>query len=162
MSNGLVANFSHVGFTVFSNQNFIMNSHFNTAEARWLAQFASMRDAISQSKLEQSNGVSQQYGHDISIEDSALLESNANDIWSVFSKDENGGKDSSYCSDEPEEVEPRVNHENSGFSLEWLRRKCSALAINRRSGLDAGQLEDQLLAMLASDMQSTFLSSSDN
>lgn len=130
------------------------------AQSQWLAQFASMREAVAQTRLGQSNGTSQGYGHDIVIDDAGLTSLSSDDIWNVFSRFEQGvekeDEGCTYFSAHAKRVQSEVNHKNIGFNPEWLRKKCTALTFRKNSGLDAGQLENQILALLTSNMQSIF------
>lgn len=139
----------------FVRLNFLEIIMPNTEESQWLAQFSSMREAVAKMRLGQSNGVSKGYGHDVVIDDAGLTRLGSDDIWNVFGDYDNEYEDSSYFSDYSEVSESKKPREYSGFNLDWLRGKCSALAIYGHSNLDASQLEDQLLALLASNMQST-------
>ncbi|KAI4156082.1 MAG: hypothetical protein LQ341_000057 [Variospora aurantia] len=123
-------------------------STFST-ESQWLAQLAAMREAIAELKLDQRNGSSVKYGHDLVVdEDTSSATSGKNDIWDVFS--------------EPDEVEdsdlldgvdePLTDEETPEYEVHaWLREMCSKMATKNR-GLSAGDLQGQISTMLASDM----------
>lgn len=110
-----------------------------------------MRQAIADLKLDQSNDETHQYGRDIVIDDDDLLGgSSSDDLWNVFSEDE----DDEYTSDMIdgfEDYRPDRGVEGGGFDQVWLRSKCLAFA-SRKAGLDSEELRQQLLSMLASDM----------
>lgn len=110
-----------------------------------------MRQAIADLKLDQSNDETHQYGRDIVIDDDDLLGgSSSDDLWNVFSEDE----DDEYTSDMIdgfEDYRPDRGVEGGVFDQVWLRSKCLAFA-SRKAGLDSEELRQQLLSMLASDM----------
>ena len=126
------------------------------ARQQWLNHFASMQETVAQTRLGQSSGMGQGYGHDIVIDDAGLASLRSDDLWSLFSKVEKEDEEGSHPSVYVERVPFEANHTDFSFNHEWLRKKCSALTILQNSGLDACQLEDQLLALLASNMQSMF------
>lgn len=115
-----------------------------------------MQEAVAQTRLGQSNGMSQGYGLDIMIDDAGLASLSSDDLWSVFSKVEKEDEKGSHPSVYAERIPFEANHKDLSFNHEWLRKKCSSLTILKKSGLDAYQLEDQLLTLLSSNMQSIF------
>lgn len=127
-----------------------MSPSVASAHSQWLAQLAAMREAIAELKLDQASGDAQAYGHDIEVDDNDFSgSSGSDDIWDVSSE----GEDVEYSSDHLEGTEPdRLNGyvEAYGYGPAWLRSKCVTFA-SRRSGLDGEELEEQLLALLASD-----------
>jgi len=128
-----------------------MSPSLANAESQWLSQLAAMRQAIADLKLDQSNDETHQYGRDIVIDDDDLLGgSSSDDLWNVFSEDE----DDEYTSDMIdgfEDYRPDRGVEGGVFDQVWLRSKCLAFA-SRKAGLDSEELRQQLLSMLASDM----------
>lgn len=121
-----------------------------SAELQWLAQLATMREAIAELKLDRSNGAVQEYGHDLLAEDDDNVDSGNDDIWGVFSEEE----DYQYSSDLlEEEDEPLQVRETTGdkYSQNWLTSKCLGFT-SGKSGLDAGELQGELSALLVSDM----------
>jgi len=128
-----------------------MSPSLANAESQWLSQLAAMRQAIADLKLDQSNDETHQYGRDIVIDDDDLLGgSSSDDLWNVFSEDE----DDEYTSDMIdgfEDYRPDRGVEGGVFGQVWLRSKCLAFA-SRKAGLDSEELRQQLLSMLASDM----------
>ena len=124
-----------------------------TAESQWLSQLTAMRQAIAELKLDdQSNGQDQAYGHDIVVDDDDLTgTSGSDDLWNAFSDE----TDSSYSSDMLdgfEDSSPGLDASNRPWGHRWLESKCSSIA-GRKIELDAGALQQQLSAMLASDMK---------
>lgn len=133
-----------------------MSQTLKAKESQWLAQFTSMREAIAQLKLDGPPSMAQRYGHDIAVDDADLSSGSSDDIWNVFSEeDEEEAEDDQSVFSDTDITPSWNNHEGSGSRIEWLRKKCSSVSANHGDlGLDAGRLEDQLLAFLASDMQS--------
>lgn len=127
-----------------------MTPSVESAQSQWLAQLAAMREAIADLKLNQASVNGQAYGHDIVLDDDdATGGSSIDDIWDTLSEDENNG----YSSDNLEGAE---QHPVGGYGdahdydQTWLRTKCVALA-SRRSAPGGGAIEEQVLALLASD-----------
>lgn len=129
-----------------------MSPAAESAESQWLAQLAAMREAIAGLKLEQPNGSVQEYGHDLLVDDDDLTGDSGKDaIWDIFSEEE----DYVYSSDlldEDDENLPGEGTFGDKHGLDWLRSKCVAFT-SRKSGLDASELHEQLLALLESDMR---------
>ena len=124
-----------------------------TAESQWLSQLTAMRQAIAELKLDdQSHSQDQAYGRDIVVDDDDLTgTSGSDDLWNAFSDE----TDNSYSSDMLDGVEdssPGLGASDRPWGHGWLRSKCLGLA-SRQPGLDAGALQQQLSAMLASDMR---------
>ena len=128
------------------------------AESQWLAQYAALRQTLAELKIEQPDGVTKGYGYDIVLDDEHLAGgSSSDDLWNVFSDDE---QDGGYSSDMLDGVAdfPKANSKSAyPYGQEWLKRKCLAVA-SGKSGLDAQELPQQLSAMLASDMRGLHLS----
>lgn len=119
------------------------------AKVQWLAQLAAMRQAISEIKLEQQNSNVQDYGHDIVVDDENT-DGSSDDFWDISSQ----GKDDEYSSDTPnnmEDMQHKLGNQDIAYNSEWLESQCAAFAY-KNSGIKAGQLRDQLSALLASDM----------
>ena len=118
------------------------------AESEWLAQMTAMRQAIAEMNLPPLQDGSQMYGAEVVFDDESS-DSLEDDIWDV-----DGDLDESPPSDD---VDQGIN----GFATpdhrlddtrdrSWLRDKCRTFAI-LRSGMDAADLEGQIVALLASD-----------
>ena len=130
----------------------IMSPPFADAEAKWLSQFAAMRQAISDIKFEETNGDVLSYGQDLHIEDDDLTAGSlSDDVWNVFSEED----EDDYTSDILDGVDgiysPNITTE-SEFGQKWLRNKCQNFAA-KKSGLNAEELYQQLSVMLSSDME---------
>lgn len=129
-----------------------MSPAAESAESQWLTQLAAMREAIAGLKLDQPNGSVQEYGHDLLVEDDDLSGDSGNDdIWDVFSEDE-GYEYSSDSLDGEDEALPEEETFGGKHGQDWLRSKCVAFT-SEKSGLDASELHEQLLGLLASDMR---------
>ena len=112
-----------------------------------------MRQAIAELKLDdQSTNKDQAYGRDIVVDDDDLTgTSGSDDLWNAFSDE----TDSSYSSDMLDGIEdasPGLEASEHPWGHGWLRSKCLGIA-DSKSGLDAEALQQQLSAMLASDMR---------
>ena len=130
-----------------------MSPSLEKAESQWLSQLTAMRQAIAELKLDdQSNNQDQAYGRDIVVDDDDLTgTSGSDDLWNAFSDE----TDSSYSSDMLngiEDASPGLEASQHPWGHEWLRSKCLGIAC-KKSGLDAEALQQQLSAMLASDMK---------
>lgn len=119
----------------------------NSAEAQWQTQFAAMRAALADLKLPSnaSNGDIDSYGSDINLDDDDFTSGNSgDDVWDFISETE----DEIWSSDQADDLTPES--ESAEFSLQWLKTKCEGLA-TRKQGLSAGDLQEQIMAILASD-----------
>ena len=124
-----------------------MSSHFKSAESEWLSQLADMRQAITDLKLNQQSGGVQPFEYNLDFDEDDLTgQSGSDDIWDVFSEEEDdvSSSDLPYAVDgiSPDVVVPGRN---------WLRSMCQMFA-RRESGPDADELYQQLFALLASDV----------
>ena len=134
-----------------------MSPSTESFEATWLAQLTSMREAIAGLKLDQSNGTVQEYGHDLLFEDDDFTgDSDNDDIWDVFS-DEEEFECSSGSLDPDEGLLCKGETPGDEHGQAWLQSKCLAFT-SGKSGLDASELQEQLSALLASDMRGTLKS----
>lgn len=128
-----------------------MSSSFETAESQWRAQLATMRHAIADLKLNHPSGIVQGYGQDILVDDEDLTDSGSDDLWDVFGEQE----ETEYSSDMLDGVEhyfPQSEDPKEAYGPAWLKASCFAYA-NRVASFDAEELQQQLSAMLASDMK---------
>ena len=125
-----------------------MTGNVFRSESEWLAQMTAMRQAIADLKLPPLQNESQMYGADVNFDEESS-DSLEDDIWDV-----DGELNESPPS---EDVDQAIN----GFKTpeirvdgtrdrSWLHNKCRSFA-NSRSGMDAADLEGQILALLASD-----------
>ena len=127
-----------------------MSPSFASAETEWLTQLAAMRQAISDLKLEASNGNVQSYGHDLDIDDDLTAGSGSDDIWDIFSEEDEDDYSSDLV-DGMDDMSDQNTNAASGYGPTWLMGKCKALATSK-SSFDPEDLYQQLFAMLASDM----------
>lgn len=130
-----------------------MSLSLANAESEWLAHYASLRQTLAELKKEQPTGETNGYGHEILLEDLDLTGgSGSDDLWNVFSDDE---EDEEYSRDKLDSFSDSQDDKPDPaflYGQEWLRGKCNALA-SGKSGMDAEELQQQLSAMLASDMR---------
>ena len=130
-----------------------MSSSLENAESEWLAQYASLRQTLAELTTKLPNVETEGYGHDIVLDEEHLTGGScSDDIWNVFSDDE---QDGGYSSDMLDGITDLPNYKPKTADLhgqEWLKINCLAFA-SSRSGMDAEELQQQLFAMLASDMR---------
>lgn len=130
-----------------------MSPSLENAESKWLAQYAALRQTLAELKLEQPNRETKGYGRDIVLDKKDLTGgSGSDDLWNVYRDDE---QDGGYSSDmlDVHTDSPNGNPMSAySYGQEWLRSKCLAFA-SKQSGMDAEELQQQLSAMLASDMR---------
>lgn len=126
-----------------------MSPLLDSMESEWRAQLRSMRETIAELKLDQKIGQGQGYGHDIDVDDDDITgRSGSDDLWDVWSDDEETGESSDVVESLGEELKvPKL-----GYDQAWLQSRCISLA-DGRSGLNATQLNEQISTLLASDMQ---------
>ncbi|KAI9820347.1 MAG: hypothetical protein M1827_005969 [Pycnora praestabilis] len=125
-------------------------STLESAESQWLSQLTAMREAIAGLKLHQQDGEVEEYGHDIVVDDEdTSAGSVSDDLWDLISE-EQGDKYSSDILDGTEEYSSNDGADGLGNGQEWLRAKCMDFT-KRRSGLNADDLQEQIMALLASD-----------
>ena len=126
-----------------------MSPLLDSMESEWHAQLRSMREAIAELKLDQQTSHGQGYGHDISVDDDDITgRSESDDLWDVWSDDEETEESSDVVNSLGEESKVA----QPGYGRAWLQSRCFALA-DGRFGLDATQLDEQIFTLLASDMQ---------
>ena len=125
-------------------------------QSQWLAQLASMREAIAELKLDTSGNMDYAYGHDLDLDDEDLTAgSDTDDIWDISGGEEEDDDYSSEHIEMSEEVQTNGDSNGLSYGRAWLHAKTAAFT-GRRSGLDAGQLQEQVLALLASDSRGWF------
>ena len=114
---------------------------------KWRERIHKFAQTVEEAKLELNKPY---YGQDFDLDD-LTGPSSEDDIWDI--PDEDWG-DITYDSSEEPDVElldaHSVKHDQG-----WLRDKCKSVSA-RKSGLNAAELEQQLLALLASDSQGMF------
>ncbi|KAI9760134.1 MAG: hypothetical protein M4579_001854 [Chaenotheca gracillima] len=125
-------------------------SVMETTESQWLAQMAAMREALAELKLPASNddGQNFSYGADLDLDEDDLSGSSGGEIWDLISDEED-----QYSSDMLDGVEEPHEDRSKGtpsHGAAWLEAKCVEYA-SRRTGLDAHDLQEQIVAILGSD-----------
>ncbi|KAL6718330.1 putative steryl acetyl hydrolase mug81 [Lecanora helva] len=135
-----------------------MSPSLADAESQWLSQLAAMRQAIADLHLDHSNDDTKGYGNDIDIDvdyDDLNGNSSSDDLWNVFSEDEEDVYSSDLL-DGVEDFSHDLSPENTVYSPAWLENKCHAFA-NSKGGLNSEDLQQQLSAVLASDVEDSEL-----
>jgi antiviral helicase SLH1 len=119
----------------------------DTAEVQWQTQLAEMRAALADLKLPQKdNGEMLFYGSDIGFDDDDDFTSgnSGDDVWDFISE----GDEALYSSDLNEDL---VSEElTQGYGPQWLKSKCIGFA-EKKQGLSGEDLQEQIMALLASD-----------
>lgn len=126
-----------------------MPSTAEAAASQWLEQLAAMRAAIAELKLPETNGEPQNTAADDAdldwdLDDDDLSPASGDDIWDLISEEE---QDS--FSEESADMVTTAGPVKDG-SQEWLQAQCQVVA-SKGSGLEAAALQDQIMAVLASD-----------
>lgn len=119
----------------------------DTAEALWQTQFAAMRAALADLKLPlNENGDTAAYGSDISFDDDDEFTSgnSGDDVWDFISDSD----EALYSSDLNEDLVPEETAQ--GYGPQWLKSKCIGFAAKKK-GLSGEDLQEQIIALLASD-----------
>ncbi|KAI6880848.1 Sec63-domain-containing protein [Hortaea werneckii] len=121
-----------------------MSPSADSAASQWLEQLAAMRAAIADLKLPETNGESGKHELGFDLDDDDLSPASpTDDIWDLISEDEEDFSDGSL---EP----PAVDEVAAVGSQEWLGQKCAEVA-SKGTGLDSEALQEQIVAILASD-----------
>ena len=125
-----------------------------SAEAKWREQLAAMRAALADLKLpaKSANGVASTYGSEYSFdEDDDFTSGNSgDDVWDFISDSEGDVYSSEPYDDLVPESEPSTSANAGGYGPQWLRSKCIGFAA-RKQGLSGEDLQEQIMALLASD-----------
>lgn len=127
-------------------------SIFREAETQWLAQLKAMRDALAELKPpELPDGQAGGYGHDIDLEetDPSDLSSSDGNIWDS-DLDHEGDAYLDPVADGVDSAIFEGDLDVGSPSPEWLTAQCADFA-GRNPGLNAIELQEQILAILASD-----------
>ena len=133
-----------------------MSKSLQDAQSEWLAQFASMRAAIEELKLNQSENSQHSYRPDIVLDDDDFSgDSGRDEIWDIAAEEAND-EHSSDTLDTQEGAYLNGDSTTPDYGVGWLRRKTTTFAKDR-SGLDADELQEQILVLLGSDMKGTFM-----
>ena len=129
----------------------------DSAEVQWQAQLAAMKAALADLKLPEKTthgGEVGSYGSDIDFDDEGFTSGNSgDDVWDFIGDSE----EDLYSSDLNEDLTPES--ETEGYGPQWLKSKCIGFA-SRKQGLSGEDLQDQIMALLASgsveeELQST-------
>jgi antiviral helicase SLH1 len=124
----------------------------DSAEAQWQTQLAAMRAALADLKLppKSANGEFNTYGFEFNFDedDEFTSSSSGDDVWDFISDSE---KDV-YSSDPNENLIPdaSANVNSQGYGPQWLNSKCVGFAA-KKQGLSGDDLQEQIMALLASD-----------
>jgi antiviral helicase SLH1 len=112
------------------------------AEVQWLAQLAAMRAAIAELKLPPLQG--EMYGADL-VDENSSDENFEDEIWEVSSDH----PDSSLSENEFSETNGLLAA-HYDYDQDWLLQRCQQFA-RSRPGIDAQDINQQILSVLASD-----------
>jgi antiviral helicase SLH1 len=119
----------------------------DTAEAQWQTRLAAMRAALADLKLPQKvNRETLSYGSDIAFdEDDDFTSGNSgDDVWDFISDSD----EALYSSDFNEDLVPE--EPTQGYGIQWLKSKCIGFTA-KKQGLSGEDLQEQIMALLASD-----------
>jgi antiviral helicase SLH1 len=124
----------------------------DSAEAQWQTQLAAMRAALADLKLpaKSVNGETSTYESEFNFdEDDEFTSGNSgDDVWDFISESE----EELYSSDPNEDLIPDVSVDANagGYGPQWLVSKCIGFA-EKKQGLSGEDLQEQIMALLASD-----------
>lgn len=124
-------------------------SSVDSAEAQWIQQLATMRAALAELNLSETNGEAKKYGDDNDIEDDFASGNSGDDVWDFIS----GGEEDLYSSDFLEDPSPNEafgDIHSAEYGPAWLKSRCIGFA-SKREGLAAEDLQEQIMALLLSD-----------
>jgi antiviral helicase SLH1 len=115
------------------------------AHAQWLEQLATMRKAIAELNLPDDTPRGPSYGDNLDFDDDDFSgTASGEDIWDIISDEYEEEYSSDHIDQFPDQLATKP------YSQQWLAEKCANVA-QRSSGLDAGSLNEQISAILASD-----------
>jgi antiviral helicase SLH1 len=122
----------------------------DSAEAQWQMQLAAMRAALAELKLPLKSDGEVSYGSDIAFDEEEDFTSgnSGDDVWDFISDSE----EDLYSSGPSEDVIPGVapGSSSAAYGPEWLRSRCTSFAAEKQ-GLSGEDLQEQIMALLASD-----------
>jgi len=123
-------------------------------KSQWLAQLATMREAIRQLKLpvQTENNIAI-YGQDLLLRpEDYNTPPKGDDLWDFVTQSD---EDQEY-NDAHDSVdnESKISESNNTNGLIWLESKCAELA-RGHSGLDSWQLQEQIISLLSSKIHGT-------
>ncbi len=130
-----------------------MSPEFSDAESQWLSQWSAMRDALAELKSLHSPQPQEdlEYGHDIELEEEELSDLSWTDnLWDLNSEDEDLEDDNETFPNGSAHYGTEASLDNSASTLQWLSTKCAGFAAHN-PGLDAMELQNQIVALLVSD-----------
>ena len=130
-------------------------SIFRDAETQWLADVKAMRDALADLKLpkELEGDPALEYGHDLILDDGTESTPNRDDdLWESSSEwdTERGHEATSNGYHSTTNGATQLRHD---FGIGWLGTRCTEF-VKKNSGFDVSELQDQIMALLASDTNS--------
>lgn len=118
-----------------------------SAESQWLTQLSAMRQAIAELKLPKDDPAKDQlsYGSDLDLDldEDYSSPGTVDDIWDVLSSDDES-------LDELDDINGVPLPPTTAYDRAWLESKCQALA-TQKPGINAGELVQQIAAVLAAD-----------
>jgi antiviral helicase SLH1 len=120
----------------------------DSAEAQWQTQLATMRAALAEIKLPPINSDAL-YESDIPYEeeDDYTSGNSGEDVWDFISDTEEDFYSSDF-NEEPSDESPDTAA--GSYGPQWLKSKCLMFA-SRKQGLSGEDLQEQIMALLASD-----------
>ncbi|RAL60284.1 hypothetical protein DID88_000064 [Monilinia fructigena] len=126
-------------------------STLDSAEVQWQAQLAAMKSALAELNLppKSTNGGSRSYDIDVDFDDDDEFTSgnSGDDVWDFISDED----DDLSSSDINEDFPSLSDSAGAGsYGSQWLKTKCMEVA-QRRQGLSGSDLQEQIMAILASD-----------
>lgn len=124
----------------------------SAAATEWLSQLKALKDSLAELKLSQFNNGGFTYGKDIVVDHDNSTEpsSGDDDIWDYLSEDE----EDSQSSDGHQDFDGSAyDNTHNIYNLHWLSQRCEHLA-TKQSGLSAVEMQEQLSALLSSDLHS--------
>ena len=132
-----------------------MSPSIESAQSQWIIQLASMRNAIAELKLDEASRDVKPYGHNLTYDDDVSGGSSSDDIWDMNS-DNDDDEYSSDLLDGPEKPYTNGYSDEVQYGNEWLEAKLTTFG-SRGSGLGMEELQEQVLALLASDSIGTLI-----
>lgn len=126
---------------------FLKEMSHSVFRTQWLAQLETMRQRVSDLKLDGQHGGIHGYGEGLVV-DVEDLSGQRNAIWDSFSQREEN--EDSFRTGNKDLLRRQNEYQQVGHDLKWLRNHCIAFTM-RKIGLDAHSLQNQLSALLASD-----------
>jgi hypothetical protein len=128
-----------------------MANKLDIMESEWLIKLAAMRESIAKLNLSEHDSSSPIYGSDLGLNDDEFLYgSGSDDIWDLISDDTDDSPDDIVSSPANGTLVVPSQPAAEKFDRNWLLDQC-ALVASRKSGLEVDALNDQIIAILASD-----------